>query len=82
MTPADLLALAAAMSRKGPPYHEGDVTVLLRHLPGVVAVAEAAVDMRQRHEGCVIDPPCGSCAHCNLDRAVDAMRAGRGEEGA
>jgi regulator of replication initiation timing len=37
---------------------------------------DAAVAMREGHEGCVTDPPCGSCFRCDFDKAVDeAMKA-------
>jgi hypothetical protein len=36
-------------------------------------VWEAAKAMRRGHEGCVTEPPCGSCFRCDFDRAVDAM---------
>ncbi len=36
-------------------------------------VIAATEDMRKGHEGCVTDPPCGSCFRCDFDRAVDAM---------
>lgn len=35
-------------------------------------VLEASIAMRHGHEGCVTDPPCGSCFRCEFDRAVDA----------
>jgi len=66
MTPQELSALAAAMLRDGAPFREGDVAALLTNLPGVLAEYEA---MRRNILSALEEP-------------LDAMRAGRGKEGA
>lgn len=54
------------------------VPALLDEVERMSPVVDAAGPMRDGHEGCVTEPPCGACFRCDFDRAVDAYRA-RGE---
>jgi hypothetical protein len=40
----------------------------------MAAVCAAAEQMRDGHEGCVVEPPCGNCFRCEFDDAVDNLR--------
>jgi hypothetical protein len=38
------------------------------------ALFDAAVLMREGHEGCVTEPACGACFRCDFDKAVDQAK--------
>ena len=51
-------------------------TSAVAHLQTWSRLFDAAVAMREGHEGCVTEPACGDCFRCRFDAAVDeAMKA-------
>lgn len=44
------------------------------HLQTFRALFDTAVAMREGHEGCCTEPPCGSCFRCDFDKAVDQAK--------
>jgi hypothetical protein len=44
------------------------------HLQTFRALFDAAILMREGHEGCIADPACGDCFRCDFDKAVDQAK--------